>query len=143
MSKKMIIAITIFVGFTALTILWSKSTCNASSGSCEGTSQSQTKQSKADLVQLEVLKDTALLIDVREPDEFASGHAENAKNIPLGDIEAGKSVETDKRMKVYVYCRSGIRAAAAKTALQMQGYKNIESIGSLSDWQSLGGKIVK
>ena len=143
MNKKFIIAITLLVSLFGLAAFWPKSTCDASSGSCESSSESQVKQSKADMVEDELKANTALLIDVRESDEFAAGHAENAKNIPLGDIETGKLVETDKNRKIYVYCRSGKRAGVAKTALEKQGYTNIESLGGLSDWQSAGGKVVK
>lgn len=86
---------------------------------------------------------TALLIDVREPDEFAADHAENAKNIPLGDIEAGKLTKANMTVKIYVYCRSGKRAGVAKTALEKQGYTNVENLGGLSDWREIGGRTAK
>ena len=140
MNKKFIISITTLIGLFGLAAFWPKSTCDASSGSCESSSQLQTKQPKAEIVQSELQDNTALLIDVREPDEFAVGHAENAKNIPLGDIEAGKLTEANKNVKMYVYCRSGKRAGIAKTALEKQGYTNVESLGGLSDWRKNGGR---
>lgn len=143
MNKKFIISITTLIGLFGLAAFWPKSTCDASSGSCESSSQLQTKQPKAEIVQSELQNNTALLIDVREPDEFAVGHAENAKNIPLGDIEAGKLTEATKTVKVYVYCRSGKRAGVAKTALEKQGYTNVESLGGLSDWREIGGRTAK
>ena len=143
MNKKFIISITTLIGLFGLAAFWPKSTCDASSGSCESSSQLQTKQPKAEIVQNELQNNTALLIDVREPDEFAVGHAENAKNIPLGDIEAGKLTETTKTVKIYVYCRSGKRAGVAKTALEKQGYANVESLGGLSDWREIGGRTAK
>ena len=143
MNKKFIISITTLIGLFGLAAFWPKSTCDASSGSCESSSQLQTKQPKAEIVQNELQNNTALLIDVREPDEFAVGHAENAKNIPLGDIEAGKLTEATKTVKVYVYCRSGKRAGVAKTALEKQGYTNVENLGGLSDWREIGGRTAK
>ena len=143
MDKKFIVSITVLIGLFALAAFWPKSTCDASSGSCESSNQSQTKQPKAEIVQNELQNNTALLIDVREPDEFAADHAENAKNIPLGDIEAGKLTETTKTVKIYVYCRSGKRAGVAKTALEKQGYTNVENLGGLSDWREIGGRTAK
>ena len=143
MNKKFIISITTLIGLFGLAAFWPKSTCDASSGSCESSSQLQTKQPKAEIIQSELQNNTALLIDVREPDEFAVGHAENAKNIPLGDIEAGKLTEATKTVKVYVYCRSGKRAGVAKTALEKQGYTNVENLGGLSDWREIGGRTAK
>ena len=143
MNKKFIISITTLIGLFGLAAFWPKSTCDASSGSCESSSQLQTKQPKAEIIQSELQNNTALLIDVREPDEFAADHAENAKNIPLGDLEAGKLTEATKTVKVYVYCRSGKRAGVAKTALEKQGYTNVENLGGLSDWREIGGRTAK
>ena len=143
MNKKFIISVTVVIGLFGLAAFWPKSTCDASSGNCESSSQSQNMQSKADTIQGELQNNTALLIDVREPDEFASGHAENAKNIPLSDIEAGKLSEVKKTIKIYLYCRSGKRAGVAKTALEKQGYTNVESLGGLSDWREIGGRTAK
>ena len=143
MNKKFIISIVVLISLFGLAAFWPKSTCDASSGSCESSSQLQTKQPKAEIVQSELQNNTALLIDVREPDEFAEGHAENAKNIPLGDIEAGKLTEANKTVKIYVYCRSGKRAGVAKTALEKQGYTNVENLGGLSDWREIGGRTAK
>lgn len=85
----------------------------------------------------------AQLIDVREPSEYLSGHADGAINVPLGDILAGKSFGIDKDKAIYVYCRSGIRAGQAKIKLEKNGYKKVKSIGGLSDWERDGGKVCK
>ena len=143
MNKKFIISITTLIGLFGLAAFWPKTTCDASGANCRPFSQLQTKQPKAEIVQNELQNNTALLIDVREPDEFAVGHAENAKNIPLGDIEAGKLTEATKTVKIYVYCRSGKRAGVAKTALEKQGYTNVENLGGLSDWREIGGRTAK
>ena len=143
MNKKFIISIVVLISLFGLVAFWPKTTCDASGANCRPFNQLQTKQPKAEIVQNELQNNTALLIDVREPDEFAVGHAENAKNIPLGDIEAGKLTETTKTVKVYVYCRSGKRAGVAKTALEKQGYANVESLGGLSDWREIGGRTAK
>jgi len=68
-----------------------------------------------------------VVIDVREPIEFASGHAEGAINIPVGSIEDGVSALTniDRDAEVIVYCRSGGRAENAKAQLESLGYENV------------------
>lgn len=143
MNKKFIISFVVLISLFGLVAFWPKTTCDASGANCRPFSQLQTKQPKAEIVQNEPQNNTALLIDVREPDEFAVGHAENAKNIPLGDIEAGKLTEATKTVKVYVYCRSGKRAGVAKTALEKQGYTNVENLGGLSDWREIDGRTAK
>lgn len=129
MNKKFIISIVVLISLFGLVAFWPKTTCDASGVGCRPSSQSQTKQPKAEIIQSELQNNTALLIDVREPDEFAADHAENAKNIPLGDIEAGKLTKANMTVKIYVYCRSGKRAGVAKTALEKQGYTNVENLG--------------
>ena len=143
MNKKFIISIVVLISLFGLVAFWPKTTCDASGANCRPFSQLQTKQPKAEIVQNELQNNTALLIDVRETDEFAVGHAEKAKNIPLGDIEEGKLTEATKTVKIYVYCRSGKRAGVAKTALEKQGYTNVESLGGLSDWREIGGRTAK
>lgn len=83
----------------------------------------------------------AVLIDVREPDEFAGGHAIKAVNIPLGKIQDGTYKSEKKDQKVYLYCRSGRRAGIAEEKLRQEGYTNIVNLGGLSDWQGMGGKV--
>jgi rhodanese-related sulfurtransferase len=85
----------------------------------------------------------ALLVDVRTPDEFAAGHAQNAINLPLLDIQNGKVPGTMKDNIVYVYCRSGKRASNAKLILEQKGYKHVISIISLDKWVAMGGDVVK
>ncbi len=86
----------------------------------------------------------AQLIDVREKDEYLSGHADGAINLPLSDIEKGLiSSELDKTQEVWLYCRSGARAETAKLILEGKGYKKVKNIGGLADWQTAGGKVCK
>ncbi len=79
------------------------------------------------------------LIDVREPAEYEENHADNAINVPLGDIQNGVFSKIDKTKPIYVYCRSGVRAGKAKVALEAAGYKNVTSLGGLSDWVAKDG----
>mgnify|MGYP000927737416 CR=1 FL=1 len=69
----------------------------------------------------------AVLVDVREADEYASGHT----NVPLSDIERISSVVVDRTVPLFLYCASGARSARAEKALKQMGYTNIRNIGGI------------
>lgn len=81
------------------------------------------------------------LIDVRTPEEYKAQHAVGAINLPLSDIQAGKTPNVIKDKIIYVYCHSGVRAQAAKTILNQEGYKNVISLGGIDNWIAMGGKV--
>jgi phage shock protein E len=77
------------------------------------------------------LRQGALVIDVRSPEEFRSGHVTNAVNIPLGEL--GESLPRrvkDKTQVLLLHCRSGGRSAMAKSKLKRLGYANAFNLGS-------------
>lgn len=68
-----------------------------------------------------LVKNGALIIDVRTPGEFKSGHIKESINIPLDDIR-NKTEELKKKNKVIITCcRSGNRSGMAKSMLQSAG----------------------
>ena len=71
------------------------------------------------------------LVDVREADEYASGHIKDAVNVPLSDIERISSVVADRTVPLFLYCASGARSARAEKALKQMGYTNIHNIGGI------------
>lgn len=76
-----------------------------------------------------------LIVDVREPDEFASGHIPDAINVPLGTIEGTEVAEMpDKDQLIMLYCRSGRRSALAGAALADMGYTNVIDFGGVLSW---------
>ena len=80
----------------------------------------------------------AVVLDVRNQDEYAAGHLPNAVLLPVDLIEA-KSAEVakvlpDKDAEILVYCRSGKRAHRASQALADMSYTNVEHIGGIMDW---------
>jgi phage shock protein E len=77
----------------------------------------------------------ALIVDVRTPEEFASGHYENAVNIPLVELESKIDLFGDKDNKIVVYCRVGNRSGKAEDILKKNGYKNVVNGGGLKDMQ--------
>ncbi|WP_052455672.1 rhodanese-like domain-containing protein [Bhargavaea cecembensis] len=74
------------------------------------------------------------LIDVREPDEFAAGHAPGAVSIPLGQIE-DRADEIPAEGDVYIMCRSGGRAGMACDTLETLGRKNLIRVApGMGEW---------
>src|SRR5579859_1795013 len=66
----------------------------------------------------------AYLLDVREDDEWAAGHAPEAVHIPVGALSA-RAAEVPQDREVYVICRSGARSAYAAQALAGAGWKTV------------------
>ena len=79
------------------------------------------------------------MIDVRTPAEFAAGHAKGAVNFDVTKMEAGRLPAVARSAKIYVYCRTGVRAGIAQSILQRSGYTDVSSIGGLQDWIVAGG----
>lgn len=91
-----------------------------------------------------------VLIDVREPAEFDTGHIAGAINIPRGvlefQVDAHPAVAnvrdpalSHKEHAVVVYCRTGGRSALAALNLQRMGFSNVRSIaGGVTDWAAAG-----
>jgi rhodanese-related sulfurtransferase len=83
---------------------------------------------------LKEYKDTphAVLIDVREKDEFAEGHIPGAFNVPLSSIQ---EITADKEAPLFVYCLRGSRSKSAVAALEKMGYTNVRSIGGIARYK--------
>lgn len=80
---------------------------------------------------LAYLKQGALVIDVRSPGEFASGHLARAINIPLDQLEAALPQRVpDKAQVLLLHCASGTRSGLAKSKLRGMGYANAFNLGS-------------
>ena len=75
----------------------------------------------------------AQVIDVRSPDEFASGHAAGSRNIPLSDLERGAKT-LDPNQWIIVCCASGTRSGIARRSLQRSGFTKVLNGGS---WRNL------
>jgi rhodanese-related sulfurtransferase len=76
-----------------------------------------------------------VLIDVREPHEFAAGHIEGAVNVPLGRL-ADRVGEFDPKTATYVICQSGHRSASAVRLLKRAGFEEAYSVkGGTSAWR--------
>lgn len=83
-------------------------------------------------------KNNHVLIDVRSPGEFKSGHVAKAKNIPLDSISK-KMKQIPKDKTVVLMCRSGSRSGMATKQLVNAGYENVLNLkGGVMSWQSKG-----
>lgn len=78
-----------------------------------------------------------LLIDVRTPEEFASGHIDGAVNIPVDALQSRLNEVPDDQ-PIVVYCRSGNRSATASQILSQAGYTHIYDLGGLNTWTAQG-----
>ncbi|HCI80430.1 MAG TPA: hypothetical protein DHW02_12150 [Ktedonobacter sp.] len=77
----------------------------------------------------------AVLLDVREPYEYKSGHAKRAKNIPLSQIQQRVN-EVPRDHEVFLICQSGHRSMQAANILQQQGLDNVVNVaGGTSIWR--------
>ncbi len=98
----------------------------------------------AEAVQLINRRD-ALAVDVRESDEYATGHIANSRHIPLAQLaDHIKSLEKFKSRPIIVICRSGSRAASAAGVLRKNGFGEVFTLrGGVSAWQQAGMPLEK
>ena len=76
--------------------------------------------------------ESAVLVDVRNADEFASGHIPGAVNIAVDRIFDIASLTGDKDAPIYTYCLTGRRSGRAVAALKNAGYTNVKNIGGIN-----------
>ncbi len=85
-----------------------------------------------------LLKEGAVILDVRSKSEYDGGHIKNSINIPVDQLQKNLSKLKDKKKPIITCCASGMRSASAKSILQNNGYKNVHNGGG---WSSLNNKI--
>jgi rhodanese-related sulfurtransferase len=84
----------------------------------------------------------ALVLDVREPSEWAAGHIEGATLIPLGELPS-RLAELPKDRTIVVVCRSGNRSAQGRDILRGAGFPSVTSMESgMNDWTAAGLPVV-
>jgi molybdopterin/thiamine biosynthesis adenylyltransferase/rhodanese-related sulfurtransferase len=90
------------------------------------------------------LESGALVIDVRQDDEWATGHIPGARHVPKSHLESRiEGVAPDKSQRVVLYCASGQRSAwAARTLIEDLGYESVESMtGGFTLWKDRGYQV--
>lgn len=95
-------------------------------------------------------KTGALIVDVREADEFEAGHVPGAINIPRGLIEftiwgeIGFPDKLDVNRKVYLYCKTGGRCTLAAKSLKDLGLTNVTAVVMVfEEWKKAGHPVTK
>lgn len=83
----------------------------------------------------------AVLLDVREDDEWAAGHAPGAVHVPLGEVTEAAGRLTGEQ--VLTVCRSGGRSAKAAEALSAAGVEVRNVAGGMSSWAADGLPVVR
>ena len=76
-----------------------------------------------------------ILLDVRNQNEYDSGHIEGSILIPSAELEGRLDELPDKDAVIIVYCRAGTRSAAAYGVLAAAGYTNIYDMQSINNWK--------
>jgi rhodanese-related sulfurtransferase len=87
------------------------------------------------------LPEDVTLLDVREDDEWAAGHAPKAVHIPMGEL-AGRLDELSSDSSVYVVCRSGGRSARVTAYLNTNGWDAVNVDGGMQSWHAAGRPMV-
>lgn len=86
----------------------------------------------------ELVKQGAIILDVRSKGEYAGGHIKGSMNISLDALSSNLNKLKDKNKPIITCCASGMRSASAKSILKSHGYKEVHNGGG---WYSLQSKI--
>ncbi len=87
------------------------------------------------------LPNGAVLLDVREDDEWAAGHAPDARHVPMSQL-TGRLDEVPAADPLYVICRSGHRSARVVAFLTRQGVSAVNVAGGMQSWAAAGRPMV-
>ncbi|MFR3180163.1 MULTISPECIES: rhodanese-like domain-containing protein [Eubacteriales] len=108
---------------------------------CGGTASNSSSENDYQQISQEEAKEMmdtqdVIILDVREQDEYDSGHIPGAVLLPVGTIDEETAAEVipEKDSTVLVYCRSGNRSKTASSALAELGYTNIYEFGGINTW---------
>ncbi|HLN72241.1 MAG TPA: rhodanese-like domain-containing protein [Prolixibacteraceae bacterium] len=86
----------------------------------------------------QLMKEGAIILDVRTSGEYAGGHINGSVNIPVDRLSQNLGKLKDKKKPVITCCASGMRSATAKSILQANGFVNVYNGGA---WHRLNMKI--
>lgn len=90
-------------------------------------------------------REKAVIVDVREPEEYVKGHITNAKNIPLAQLEERlPQVAKNKSVPVVLVCETGPRAVRAEIAAKKLGFEKAQALaGGMKAWRTSGLPVDK
>ena len=83
---------------------------------------------------------TAVVLDLRTPEEYAEGHVKGARNVDYLDTALfnAEVSKLDPTRTYYIYCRSGRRSHAASEIMEKEGLKTVDMEGGILAWQQDG-----
>jgi rhodanese-related sulfurtransferase len=138
-------AVTAITGISACSSSTPASTLPSSSTSASGSTSSTGQHLAAGEFSTAATKPGTIVLDVRTPAEYASGHLPKAQNIDIeGSDFATRIAALDKNATYAVYCRSGKRSATALEQMARADFKHAYDLtGGIGAWQSFGGPVVK
>ena len=85
-------------------------------------------------LQQDLLAIESLIIDVRTDSEWNAGFIEDAKHIPINDLEKRlREIQAFKDEPIFTYCAAGRRAERAKNLLIRNGFTNVTNLGGIED----------
>jgi len=92
-----------------------------------------------------VNRDGALVVDVRDPNEYSQGHIARAVNMPHGSLATRlKEIEKHKEKPVVLACKMGQHAGAAGTVLRKAGFKQVARLkGGIAEWRNQNMPVVR
>jgi rhodanese-related sulfurtransferase len=110
---------------------------------CGSSSESTTNQGVTEFAKT-VSDPSVVVLDVRTPAEFMSGHLANAINIDIEGMQFNSEVAKLDKSKIYaVYCRSGRRSAIATDEMSKLGFKTLLNLeGGTGAWSAAGQTLV-
>lgn len=94
---------------------------------------------------LKINREKAVIVDVRDAEEYVRGHLTNAKNIPLAQLEERlPQVVKNKALPIIMVCESGKRAVRAQSSANKLGFTNAQALaGGLKAWRAAGLPVTK
>ncbi len=83
-----------------------------------------------DTVKASIASHSAVLVDVRETDEWKAGHLKDAVHVPLSDIKAGKTAALPKGKTLYLHCQAGGRVLVAADMLKDAKFTDVRPLAT-------------
>ncbi|MFQ8599604.1 MAG: rhodanese-like domain-containing protein [Oscillospiraceae bacterium] len=100
-----------------------------------GISREEYKSLPMRLARTALAEDSSIvLLDVRTEEEFGEAHIPGSRNLPLDQLHRAEQLIGSRNAKLFVYCHSGVRSAAACAALADAGYTDVTDIGGILAW---------
>jgi rhodanese-related sulfurtransferase len=124
-------------------------------GGCNSTAGTTTTTTAVSIIDINVQDSRTLLqdnkdnphfiiLDIRTPDEFATGHLEKAQNIDYYAADFRARIDKLSRTETYfIYCRTGHRSGLARDMMKEMGFLHIYNMtGGINDWTAAGNPVV-